>query len=230
MDDENILDFNFWPSFADLMLSLVFVMVITMFAFIFYFSLNTVNLKDVENNQMALVEQIAKDFNTDYIQIENNTYDISLNKSITYDIRIVNDAKIQHVSFNTMILFQQDDYKLNDKGKNLLKEFGSTLKSNLFRIDEIQIQGHADSNQTKRYRSNLELAAMRSIEVFNYLQEEVGIDPSKSLMSITSFGEYRPVNRKSNDGSYSYEKLLEENNTQEKRDINRRIEILLFYQ
>lgn len=229
--EEDILDYNFWPSFADLMLALVLVMVMTMFAFIFYMSINNLNLKKIENNQLAFVNELAKSFNTNYKKVENekNTYDISFSGNNAYDIRVVNDAKVQHVTFSTHILFPVDDYRLNANGQDVIRKFGGTLKENMFRIDEIQIQGHADSNKSTHFKSNLELAALRSMQVYGFLQTNVGIDPSRYLMSITSFGEYKPVTRKYGDAGYDYEKLKQANDTEEKRGMNRRIEVLLFY-
>ena len=39
--EDNTLDFNFWPSFSDLMLTLVLILVIVVFAVIAAFSIGT---------------------------------------------------------------------------------------------------------------------------------------------------------------------------------------------
>ncbi len=230
--DDDILEYNFWPSFADLMLSLVLVMVVSMFAFIFYLSLNSINddlnLKQVRNHQVEVVREIASAFKSKYIALNKTSYGISLSGSKNYDIKVMNDAKVQQITFSTLILFNQNDYRLNRKGKEAIKIFGSTLKKNLPLIKDIQIQGHADTDHTALYRSNMELAALRSIEVFQLLKNDVGIDPAKYLMSVTSFGEYKPVNRDAN-GSFDAQRLQQANDTYIKKNNNRRIEILLFY-
>ena len=77
--------------------------------------------------------------------------------------------------------------------------------------------------------SNLHLAALRAIEVFNFLQNKIKIDPAKHLMSATSFGEYKPVQRSVRDSTYTPEKLKRHNNTKKLKAQNRRMEILLFY-
>ena len=46
--EENTLDFNFWPSFADLMLILVLILVIVVFVVIAVISAGTVDLRTVE--------------------------------------------------------------------------------------------------------------------------------------------------------------------------------------
>ena len=69
--EDNTLDFNFWPSFSDLMLTLVLILVIVVFAVIAAFSIGTDDLKaelketkkemaKVEKEQKEIAEAIAK--------------------------------------------------------------------------------------------------------------------------------------------------------------------------
>lgn len=112
----------------------------------------------------------------------------------------------------------------------MLRELSSVLLSDgrLGHIQEIQIQGHADTIPSKLYSSNLELAALRAMTVFQTLQA-FGIDPRHSMMSATTFGEYVSVPRRSWGSPYAPEQLAIDNNSPAKRRMNRRIEILLFY-
>jgi hypothetical protein len=55
------------------------------------------------------------------------------------------------------------------------------------------------------------------------------IDPAENLMSITTFGEYKPITRSNDDIHYNKEKLEIANNTAELRSKNSRIEIWLFF-
>ena len=48
-------------------------------------------------------------------------------------------------------------------------------------------------------------------------------------MSATSFGEYIPVRRLTDDRTYNRQKLMQDNRTRVLKAKNRRIEILLFY-
>jgi hypothetical protein len=48
-------------------------------------------------------------------------------------------------------------------------------------------------------------------------------------MSATSFGEFKPVNRSEEDADYDRKRLSSDNLTVDKRAMNRRIELLLFY-
>ena len=77
--------------------------------------------------------------------------------------------------------------------------------------------------------SNLHLAALRAIEVYTFLQEQIHIDPATHLMSATSFGEYKPVQRSVRDSTYTPEKLKMHNSSKALKAQNRRMEILLFY-
>jgi chemotaxis protein MotB len=61
----------------------------------------------------------------------------------------------------------------------------------------------------KRYPTNWELSSARAINVARYLQEQ-GIDPG--LLSAVAYGEWKPVG---------------DNDTQEGKAKNRRIEIIL---
>lgn len=58
-DDENVLDFNFWPSFADLMLALVLILVLVVFLIRSIITVGTINLKHVQQNQMNMVQAVA---------------------------------------------------------------------------------------------------------------------------------------------------------------------------
>jgi flagellar motor protein MotB len=48
-------------------------------------------------------------------------------------------------------------------------------------------------------------------------------------MSTTSFGEYKPVQRRYSDMGYNNDRLKKDNNTAKKREKNRRIEVVLIY-
>lgn len=221
--DEDILDFNFWPSFADLMLSLVLILVLVIFLFLSIITAGTVNLKHVKENQIKMVHAIAAAYGM-----------TPKEKSAEYfvfpaGIMIQNEPTLQRISFTDRILFPQDEHRLSESGKQTLTIVGQLIKKQLPVIREIQIQGHADTDKSKRYPSNLDLAGSRAIEVFKYLQNVVGVDPAEHLMSATSFGEFKPVQRLDEDLSYNYSRLIKDNRTKSLKDRNRRIELLLFY-
>lgn len=263
--EENTLDFNFWPSFSDLMLTLVLILVIVVFAVIAAFSIGTDDLKaelketkeemakvekeqkeiaetlaKVEEKQETLIKTIAAAYNVQWEDIdkwedkESKTnffrIPISLENGEYTEIHIQNEQKLQRYSFSDRILFKINKHNLNEKGKKTLRVVGREIENNLKHIKEIQIQGHADPDRpASDYFFNLNLASKRAIEVYKFLQRDIRIDPSRHLMSATSFGEYKPVQRLNDDSTYNRQKLMQHNRTRVLKAKNRRIEILLFY-
>ncbi len=228
MDEESVLDFNFWPSFSDLMLALVLVLCLVLFLVLTVISAGTVNLQQVQDNQMSMINQIAKTYKVEAKKIDDRTFGISSDGTDRYDIRIENDLNQQRIAFSDKVLFLPDKTDINKKGQEILTIVGQKLQTQLGSIKEIQIQGHADTNPTS-YVLNTRLAAERAISVFEFFRTSVGIDPSQHLMSATSFGEYRPVGRTEGDTSFNWEKVLSENVTDSQRSQNRRIELVLIY-
>jgi len=238
--EENTLDFNFWPSFSDLMLTLVLILVIVVFAVIASFSLKLVeltpegthDLTEVEDKQENMIRAIADEYGVEPKETQTGSFviPIHLDNDRGYtEILIQNETTLQRYSFSDRILFQPDRYNLNEEGEKTLLIIGRQIKRNLNNISEIQIQGHADPDRPAFVSSNLHLAALRAIEVFDFLQNKIKIDPAKHLMSATSFGEYKPVQRSVRDSTYTHGKLERDNSTKAKKAKNRRMEILLFY-
>ena len=269
--EDNTLDFNFWPSFSDLMLTLVLILVIVVFAVIAAFSIGTDDLRaeltntkgelakvkteqkkmmdalaEVEKKQETLIKEIAKAYNVQWEDVKKQedvekqeneeskpdvfVIPIYLEDGGSTEIQIQNEATLQRYSFSDRILFRRNKYDLNEEGKKTLRVVGREIRKNLKDITEIQIQGHADPDRpADDYFFNLDLAASRAIEVYKFLQRSIRIDPSTHLMSATSFGEYKPVQRSTDDSTYNRQKLMQDNSTRGLKAKNRRIEILLFY-
>lgn len=242
--EDNTLDFNFWPSFSDLMLTLVLILVIVVFAVIAAFSVGTeeppgvepkppgeVIPPEVKQKQMKIIHAIAAAYGVEPIERDADFYEIriQLNNNRYTRITIKNEPTLQRYSFSDRVLFEPNEFYLNQNGKDTLRTVGHQIKRNINFISEIQIQGHADPTPPDFEPSNLHLAAKRAISVFRFLQFQIRIDPAKYLMSATSFGEYKPVQRLDSDRSYTPEKLKAHNRTRKMRDKNRRMEILLFY-
>lgn len=237
MLEDNSLDFNFWASFADLMLALVLVLSLLLFIVVAVISFNTVNLKQVEDNQSIMVSSIAEKYKTEPAplkkddQLKRYLWGISTTNSTNYDIKVQNELNVQRITFFDKLLFRPDETVINPNGQEVLNIVGEIITSQLHLIKEIQIQGHADTKKSGKFRTNTELAAMRAIAVFEFLQKNVGIDPNKKLMSVTSFGEFKSVQRGENEeADYSFDKLISDNADENLRSYNRRIEIVLIYQ
>ncbi|KJU86358.1 OmpA/MotB domain-containing protein [Candidatus Magnetobacterium bavaricum] len=220
---EDFSSFNFWPSFADMMLSVVLILVLVIFLVLTVLAAGSVNLKGVERNQMEFINKLADVYSTTPVVIDTHRYGISS------DIVVLNDVTLQKISFSDKLLFGRDQYELTEQGKQMLMVVGGLLKSKLDFIREIQIQGHADTDASRHFNSNLELAGRRAMTVYGFLQANVGINPARHLMSATSFGEFKPVTRSEVDVNYDEQRLANDNSSKERKDKNRRIELLLFY-
>lgn len=110
------------------------------------------------------------------------------------------------------ILFDSGKAEVKQGGLEVLRKVISILKD--VKDKSIRIEGHTDNVQiigalAKRYPTNWELSSARAINVARYLQEQ-GIDPG--LLSAVAYGEWKPVG---------------DNDTQEGKAKNRRIEIIL---
>lgn len=229
MENDGALDFNFWPSFADLMLALVLILVLVLLMITAIITMGSVNLKHVERHQGCVIDTIAESYNTTPMEIDakKGVYGLRVNSPSSPDIIISNEPMLQRITFSDNILFPQDNDRLNPKGLEVLDRVGQALKNQLPHIREIQIQGHADNVKSTRFGSNMELAFYRAVSVFNHL-EKMGINPKEHLMSVNSFGEFRPITRKEEE-HFDEQMLRDANATDEQQKQNRRIELLLFY-
>lgn len=217
---------------TDLVVSLVAILVVMLSINVNAFQQKgKLNIQWVKNNQMDIINKIAEQYHVVPQKIIENYYGIQITKEGHYDIVVENDVTLQRIRFGSHILFDEDDDKLNDDGIWVLSKVGIVFKEKLETgaIKEIQIQGHADSKPSTRFSSNLELAAHRAIAVFEFLQDKVEINPAHYIMSITSFGEYKPVNRRDSDIHYNRNQLIKDNLTDGNRNLNRRIEVVLIH-
>lgn len=227
-ENSSLLDFNFWPSFADSMLAVVFILVVVL---VFVAQRGLVDFPEVRNAQSAVVQNIADRYEgtLDTLRKDPTKSEYVIRSEGEPVVEIRHDFQLQRMTFRGNVLFSQNDYRLTPRGQKVLQNVGESIVPQLRYITQIQIEGHTDLLPTDQYQGgNLELGARRARSVFRFLEEEVGIDPVQHLMSTTSYGPYRPVERSPSE-TYSEEKLWEANNTKAERQRNRRIELLLFY-
>ncbi len=219
-NNDEILDFNFWPTFADLMLALLLILI---FFYAAVVSTEAIYARNVRALQMGLIIDIVK-----YTKTESMTETASGAYVLGKDIVVLNEPTVQKISFTDNILFDVRDHHIHDRGKVTLRIVSEIIKIHLDSIREIQIQAHADISPMLN-DSNLNLGSRRANEVYEFLKNQGGIDPATHLMSATSFGEFKPVNRLEEDSGYNRERLQKDNETSKQRALNRRIELLLFY-
>jgi flagellar motor protein MotB len=222
-------DFNFWPSFTDIMLSLILVLFL-FFAFFVYASSDSWMLKKIKTSEMDIINSVGTSYKKAPAQNGEGVFTIKLGTAAGDEIIFVNEPTLQRIRFSTNVLFDRDDYRLKDRGKDILSIIGAKIMEHQSKLREIQIQGHADPDLSKKFAKygNLELGAFRAMSVYLFLKENVHIDPCKSLMSATSFGEFKPIQRKEGQ-RLTVEELDAMNGDEDLKAMNRRIELVLFY-
>ncbi len=123
------------------------------------------------------------------------------------NVRVVGGRMV--IALPSDVLFSSGSARLSENGVKTIKEISPLLMS--FDKKEFQIEGHTDNVpiSTAQYPSNWDLAAARALTVLNFMLE-AGMPEDR--VSAATFGETRPVL---------------ENETEEGRKANRRIEIVV---
>ncbi|MBN2120656.1 MAG: OmpA family protein [Candidatus Omnitrophica bacterium] len=108
------------------------------------------------------------------------------------------------------ILFDSGKDVLRKESYSILDKILDILKDEL-REHRIGVEGHTDNQPIKysAWKSNWELSSHRALSVLYYLKDN-GVKPDR--LSAIGYGEYRPV---------------ASNDTQEGRQLNRRVEIVI---
>jgi len=246
MDEDNVLDFNFWPSFADMMLALVFVIIVV---FVGAFAVRvepegklippkvekaqseTIAALDSRCLPVALHGQgIPRAAGVDtvrYFRSRNSAAD-------EYEIAVSDEAMAQTFTFSESLLFPEGVAAISRDGREILGELAVTLKNcverhseETARIRSIAIRGHACTKGTDE--TNLDLAGERAKAVYRLFKAN-GVDPAQVVMSAASYGEWVPAKRQETDSRYTLDRLNHDNQTDAMRKLNRRVEIRLEYQ
>jgi|CXWL01.1.fsa_nt_gi flagellar motor protein MotB len=214
------LDDPFGPG-TDLVLSLAAVLLLLFGVF----ANRGIDMLEAKQNQMRLISALAKNLNTRADETGPDQYRIAPDVEIDA-ITIENSGTLQRIRFGGSLLFDTNSVELKEGGHWALEAFYQALEPLLGEIEEIKIEGHADIRPPKNM-SNLELAALRAIAVHQLLCRR-GVDPTGNLMSASSFGEFRPIQRKVGE-PYDRAQLRRNNSTDQEMELNRRIEINLTY-
>ncbi|MBI4413056.1 MAG: OmpA family protein [candidate division NC10 bacterium] len=129
------------------------------------------------------------------------------------DIKVTQFRDLLTVNLVEKILFDSGRAEIKPRGLEILKRVGDILKGVPDKV--VRIEGHTDNVPIgaalrARFPTNWELSTARATVVARFLQDKVGLDPTR--LSATGYGEYRPV---------------APNDSEEGRAQNRRIEIIL---
>lgn len=198
---------------------------------------NEYSLAQIKQKQLDLIDSIAVIYGIEKKGLATLDKDAAVAKYSVFTglegesaIAFENFATIQRITFGESLLFPSGSAVLIQNGHDIISNVGRVISENAEYLSEIQIQGHADTVIPRYFNgSNLELASARATSVFYFLRDSIGVNPAKILVSIVSFGEYKPVARNNDDRNWNWNRILEENALEEQRSRNRRIEIVLHY-
>lgn len=173
---------NFWPTFTDLICSVLMVVMLLLFS--------------VD----ALKGSVESDLAGEVMNTVNENLDLT-----KLDIKI--DELDGTITFGESTMFDLDSYELKPEAKKLLNEFIpkyiETLYSNYEKnIEKIIIKGHTDDSGSYLY--NLELSQQRALSVAKYIvSDEIGDYKYKDkvLLDIEAIGRSEAELVKHGDGT-----------------------------
>lgn len=110
------------------------------------------------------------------------------------------------------VLFDSGKATLKPNGKTVLEQVGTMLNDKLGQY-KVGIEGHTDNEPIAKsgWKSNWELSAHRALTVLHALIDNSGVAPER--LNILGYGEYTPVAA---------------NDTKANRQLNRRVEIVVY--
>lgn len=113
------------------------------------------------------------------------------------------------IRLKDMIIFEPGSDIIRGEAKSVLDKLAEVLRGI---PNSIRIEGHTDNQpiRTAKFPSNWELSTARSTNLVRYLINKHGFNPGK--LSAVGYGEFMPV---------------ESNFSQEGRNINRRVDIVI---
>lgn len=165
---------------------------------------NTSLLDQESSNRDSYRETIVEKWEV----VESFIDEQNLNDQI--DIQQVEDGV--KVTIRDSLTFNSGSSRLLPPAQIVLREIAGVFDEE---IAETEVQGHTDTvplSLNSTYRSNWHLGAARAVSVVQYIQDITELEPD--LFKASSYGEYKPV---------------AENDTEDGRRQNRRVEIYVRY-
>jgi chemotaxis protein MotB len=145
------------------------------------------------------------------IQVQKDLEQVLRTALLNGDIRMLRTRDHLTVVVTERLLFDAGSHEIKPDGIEVLKQMGALFKAASFK--EIRVAGHADkasvSDRSNQYFEKLALSKARATQTVRVLKEQ-GVD-SQSFV-IEWYGDIRPI---------------ASNETQEGRQMNRRVEIAL---
>ncbi|MDE7353770.1 MAG: flagellar motor protein MotB [Acetatifactor sp.] len=131
--------------------------------------------------------------------------------NIADEVELSFTSQFVQLTMNGALLFDSGRAELKEKAEQMLDKIGVILER--YGTGIIEIEGHTDNvpMSSSRYASNEELSSARALSVFYYLRDTTFLDPVN--LKHSGMGERAPI---------------ADNNTEEGRSRNRRVEIRIF--
>jgi len=164
--------------------------------------------KYVQKAEAMVVDSEQEKENKMVEDAANKIRDIIAEKGLSDKVNVIEEKDFLLVRLESEVFFSSGKADVLDSGKEILNALSGVLS--LLENKDILIQGHTDNVpiNTSIYPTNWELSTARATNVVRYIVETQNMDPSK--ITATGNGEFRP---------------LDDNDTVEGRQKNRRIEI-----
>lgn len=221
VDEEN----PYWISFSDLMSALLVVFILAVVALIIEL---TVTQKKVEHDIEALrnSEKARHDI---LFEVKEDLAKMNI------VVEVADNETILRIPEKTLTFYSDSDEIPNNKvTRNAVEKIGFVLhqkinkplneeNSEMMRyhyLDTVFIEGHTDSQRSKKNKGNWGLSTFRAISLWEYWDETLTVTPKFSEMKNSDSNKLFSVS------GYAASRRLEINdNTREKRAKNRRIDI-----
>ena len=202
-------EFNFWPSFSDLTITVLFLVILLFF---------------------VVVLKLAQSFPTDEIEKTRNELIGDIKRTLGSDSTILGRDTLMGsnhtIIFKSAFLFPEGQSNFKDeKSENLIRKIATVIKKYVSqeKITRIVVEGHTNSNKTGNDpMGNWTLASNRAITVVKIF-DSIGIrGPSATtkapsrLLSIAGYSEYDYVPEGSSE-------------TREDFEASKRIQIFIEY-
>ncbi|MBN3040375.1 MAG: flagellar motor protein MotB [Candidatus Omnitrophica bacterium] len=160
------------------------------------------------------IEQLQKTKESELDELERAKKDLEdrlSNELLEYKAKLKMTEEGLMVTFLAEVFFDSGKAEMRSKAEPTLVKVASVLNDKVAEY-AIVIQGHTDNEPIKysSWKSNWELASARALAVVHFFIDECSIDPLR--LSAVSYGEYKPVDT---------------NDTEEGRQNNRRVEIII---
>jgi chemotaxis protein MotB len=128
------------------------------------------------------------------------------------DVRAILGPRGLVITILDHALFDPDDTQFTSVGEEMLSKIAALLSSDLSQ-NQITLEGHTDNQPIENAGgvTNWEYSIGRATAVLHYFIELKGLAPER--FGVAGYAEYRPV---------------DSNATEEGRDRNRRVEIVIF--